>query len=107
MYATVAVQWSQAQIDAAAGRFSEQGSDANYTHLRPSYPKDFVASTEVFWAANGEHADCPLRHQCDAKVVSLAATEASKRVEWRISAVRKMVEPRSIILVSQGNPRRL
>jgi integrase len=69
----------QAQIDAAAGHSSEQGSGANYTHLRPSYLKDFIDSTEAFWAAVGEHTDVHLRYQRDTRVVSLAATKAGKR----------------------------
>lgn len=40
----------QAQIDAAAGHNSERGSGRNYTHLRPEYLREFVESTEAFWA---------------------------------------------------------
>ncbi|CAN5469634.1 hypothetical protein BH10PSE14_BH10PSE14_27400 [soil metagenome] len=55
----------QAQIDAAAGHSSERGSGANYTHLRPEYLREFVASTEAFWQAVGEHTKAHLRYQCD------------------------------------------
>jgi integrase len=68
----------QAQIDAAAGHSSEQGSGANYTHLRPTYLKEFIDSTEAFWAAVGEHTKCHLRYQSDTKVVSMAATRARR-----------------------------
>ena len=55
----------QAQIDAAAGHSTERGSGANYTHLRPEYLKEFVASTEAFWSAVGEHTNVHLRYQRD------------------------------------------
>ena len=57
----------QAQIDAAAGHNSERGSGANYTHLRPEYLAEFIASTEAFWMAIGEHTSVHLRYQCDTK----------------------------------------
>jgi integrase len=61
----------QAQIDAAAGHNSERGSGANYTHMRPEYLREFLASTEAFWAAVGQHTDVHLRYQCDTKTVEL------------------------------------
>lgn len=61
-----------AQIDAAAGH-SEEGTGANYTHLRPEYLREFIASTETFWAAVGEHTDAHLRYQRDTKLVELAS----------------------------------
>jgi site-specific recombinase XerD len=61
-----------AQIDAAAGH-SEEGTGANYTHLRPEYLREFIASTEAFWAAVGEHTDAHLRYQRDTKLVELAS----------------------------------
>ena len=57
----------QAQIDAIAGPSSERGSGANYTHLRPEYLGELIASTEAFWAAVGEHTKSHLRYQCDTK----------------------------------------
>ncbi|MCZ4343922.1 hypothetical protein O4H52_20110 [Sphingomonadaceae bacterium G21617-S1] len=57
----------QAQIDAAAGHSSERGSGANYTHLRPEYLRELIASTEEFWAEVGTHTDAHLRYQCDTK----------------------------------------
>ncbi|OYY70924.1 MAG: hypothetical protein B7Y47_08465 [Sphingomonas sp. 28-63-12] len=57
----------QAQIDAAAGHSSERGSGANYTHLRPEYLQEFIASTEAFWAAVGAHTKAHLRYQAGAK----------------------------------------
>ena len=39
----------QAQIDAAAGHSSEEGSGKNYTHLRPGYLKELIAGVESFW----------------------------------------------------------
>lgn len=57
----------QAQIDAAAGHSSERGSGANYTHLRPEYLREFIDSTEAFWAEVGKHTDAHLRYQCDTK----------------------------------------
>jgi len=61
----------EAQIDAAAGH-SEQGTGANYTHLRPEYLKEFVASTEAFWAAVDDFTDAHRRYPLDANVVALA-----------------------------------
>jgi integrase len=61
-----------AQIDAAAGH-SEEGTGANYTHLRPEYLREFIASTEAFWAAVGEHTDAHLRYQRDTNVAELAS----------------------------------
>jgi len=61
-----------AQINAAAGH-SEEGTGANYTHLRPEYLREYIESTEAFWAAVGEHTDAHLRYQRDTKVVSLAS----------------------------------
>lgn len=66
-----------AQIDAAAGH-SEEGTGANYTHLRPEYLREFVASTEAFWAAVGEHTDAHLRYQRDTKLIELAAVRAAR-----------------------------
>ncbi len=63
----------EAQIDAAAGH-SEQGTGANYTHLRPEYLREFVASTEAFWAAVGEFTDSHLRYQRDTNVVALVGS---------------------------------
>lgn len=60
-----------AQIDAAAGH-SEEGTGASYTHLRPEYLREFITSTEQFWAAVGEHTDAHLRYQRDTKVAALA-----------------------------------
>lgn len=57
----------QAQIDAAAGHSSERGSGANYTHLRPEYLREFIDSTEAFWAEVGKYTDAHLRYQCDTK----------------------------------------
>lgn len=59
----------QAQINSAAGHSSERGSGANYTHLRPEYLQEFIASTEAFWAAVGAHTKAHLRYQCDTKQV--------------------------------------
>lgn len=55
----------QAQIDAAAGHSSELGSGKNYTHLRPEYLTEFVASTEAFWQAVGAHTKVHVRYRCD------------------------------------------
>jgi len=66
-----------AQIDAAAGH-SEQGTGANYTHLRPEYLREFIASTEAFWEAVGEHTDAHLRYQRDTKLVELAAARVRR-----------------------------
>jgi hypothetical protein len=55
----------QAQIGAAAGYSSERGSGANYTHLRPEYLSELVASTEAFWEAVGEHTSAHVRYPCD------------------------------------------
>lgn len=60
-----------AQIDAAAGH-SEEGTGASYTHLRPEYLREFIASTEAFWAAVGEFTDAHLRYQRDTKVAAIA-----------------------------------
>jgi integrase len=68
----------QAQIDAASGHNTEQGSGANYTHLRPQYLSEFIASTEAFWEAVGEFTDAHLRYRRDTKVVSMAATKARR-----------------------------
>jgi len=57
----------QAQIDAAAGHSSERGSGANYTHLRPEYLREFVDSTEAFWAEVGQFTRAHLRYPCDTK----------------------------------------
>lgn len=66
-----------AQIDAAAGH-SEEGTGASYTHLRPEYLREFIASTEAFWEAVGEFTDAHLRYQRDTAVVSLASTRAKR-----------------------------
>jgi hypothetical protein len=52
----------EAQIDAAAGH-SKQGTGASYTHLRPTYLKKFIDSTEAFWAAVGEFTESQLRYK--------------------------------------------
>lgn len=52
----------QAQIDAAAGHSSEQGSGANYTHMRPEYLREFIASTEAFWRSVDEYTRVHRRH---------------------------------------------
>ena len=57
----------QAQIDAAAGHSSERGSGANYTHLRPEYLREFIDSTEAFWAEVGKFTNAHLRYQRDTK----------------------------------------
>lgn len=62
-----------AQIDAAAGH-SEQGTGANYTHLRPEYLREFIASTEAFWEAVGEFTSSHLRYQRDTNVVAMAGS---------------------------------
>ena len=67
-----------AQIDAAAGH-SEEGTGANYTHLRPEYLREFIASTEAFWAAVGEHTSAHLRYQRDTNLVELASARTSRR----------------------------
>ncbi|MEA3044523.1 MAG: hypothetical protein QOH47_2361 [Sphingomonadales bacterium] len=61
-----------AQIDAAAGH-SEEGTGASYTHLRPEYLREFIASTEAFWEAVGEFTDAHLRYPRDTKVVAIGA----------------------------------
>jgi integrase len=66
-----------AQIDAAAGH-SEDGTGANYTHIRPEYLREFMASTEAFWAAVGEHTNAHLRYQRDTKVAELASARAKR-----------------------------
>jgi len=42
---------------------SEEGTGANYTHLRPEYLKDFIASTEAFWDRVGAFTGVHLRYQ--------------------------------------------
>lgn len=66
-----------AQIDAAAGH-SEDGTGANYTHLRPEYLREFVESTEAFWSAVGEFTDAHLRYQRDTKVIELASERVKR-----------------------------
>lgn len=66
-----------AQIDAAAGH-SVEGTGANYTHLRPEYLREFIASTEAFWAAVGEHTNAHLRYQRDTKLVELASARVRR-----------------------------
>lgn len=61
----------QAQIDAAAGHSTEQGSGRNYTHMRPGYLDAFVASTEAFWQEVGKHTDVHLRYQRDTKIARI------------------------------------
>jgi len=67
-----------AQIDAAAGH-SEEGTGANYTHLRPEYPREFIASTEAFWAAVGEHTDAHLRFGRLSNVSEIAQGRTARR----------------------------
>jgi len=67
----------EAQIDAAAGH-SEAGTGASYTHLRPDYLREFIASTEAFWAAVGEFTDAHRLYQSSTNVASLAATRAAR-----------------------------
>lgn len=67
----------EAQIRAAAGH-SEEGTGANYTHLRPEYLREFVESTEAFWAAVGEFTEAHLRYQRDTKVIELAAERVKR-----------------------------
>jgi hypothetical protein len=67
----------EAQIDAAAGH-SEQGTGASYTHLRPEYLKEFIDSTEAFWAAVGEFTESHLRYQRDTNVVALAGSRVRR-----------------------------
>jgi hypothetical protein len=62
----------EAQIDAAAGH-NEQGTGANYTHLRPDYLGELITSTERFWTAVGEHTSAHLRYQRDTSIISLAS----------------------------------
>lgn len=69
-----------AQIDAASGH-NEQGTGAHYTHLRPEYLREFIASTEAFWAEVGEHTDVHLRYQRDTRLVSMAAARVTRRAE--------------------------
>lgn len=64
-----------AQIDAAAGH-SEEGTGANYTHLRPEYLREFIASTEAFWAEVGIHTDAHLRYQRDTNVRELSSARS-------------------------------
>jgi len=66
-----------AQIDAAAGH-SEEGTGANYTHLRPEYLREFITSTEAFWAAVGEHTNAHLRYQRDTKVAEMASARVRR-----------------------------
>lgn len=66
-----------AQIDAAAGH-SEEGTGANYTHLRPEYLREFIASTEAFWAAVGEHTNAHLRYHSDTNVAELASARVRR-----------------------------
>ncbi|TDN81727.1 hypothetical protein EV664_107129 [Stakelama pacifica] len=60
-----------AQINAAAGH-SEEGTGANYTHLRPEYLQELIESTEAFWREVGRYTNAHLRYQRDTKVVSIA-----------------------------------
>lgn len=59
-----------AQVDAVAGH-SEQGTGASYTHLRPEYLSELIASTEAFWEAVGEFTRCHLRYQGNKNVVAM------------------------------------
>lgn len=61
-----------AQIDAAAGH-SEEGTGANYTHLRPEYLREFIASTEAFWREVGAFTSAHLRYQRDTNIADLAS----------------------------------
>lgn len=67
----------EAQIDAAAGH-SEQGTGASYTHLRPEYLREFIASTEAFWEAVGEYTGSHLRYQRDTNVVAMAGSRVRR-----------------------------
>ena len=67
----------EAQIDAAAGH-SEQGTGASYTHLRPEYLREFLASTEAFWKAVGEFTDTHLRYQRDTNIVALTGARVKR-----------------------------
>lgn len=49
----------ESQIKAAAGH-SEEGTGANYTHIRPGYLGDFIEKTELFWEAVGHFTDVHL-----------------------------------------------
>lgn len=69
-----------AQIDAAAGH-SEEGTGANYTHLRPEYLREFIASTEAFWTAVAHHTDAHLRYQRDTNLIDLATAKAARAPE--------------------------
>lgn len=66
-----------AQIDAAAGH-SEEGTGASYTHLRPEYLREFIASTEAFWEAVGEFTGAHLRYPHDTVVVEMASTRVKR-----------------------------
>jgi integrase len=68
----------QAQIDAAAGHSSEQGSGRNYTHLRPEYLREFIEAVEAYWADMRTLTSAHLRTQCGPKRV---ATAVARQVE--------------------------
>ncbi|WP_232090510.1 hypothetical protein [Sphingomonas sp. HMP9] len=58
----------EAQIDAVAG-YSEQGTGASYTHLRPEYLREFLTSTEAFWEAFGEFSSSHLCYGRTTKII--------------------------------------
>jgi integrase len=67
----------EAQIDAAAGH-SEQGTGANYTHLRPEYLQEFIINTERFWEAVGEFTDVHLLYQRSTNIAAIGSARFSR-----------------------------
>ncbi len=57
----------KAQIDAAAGHATDEGTGDRYNHLRPAYLTDFIAGIESFWAEVTRYSTVHLRYHCDTK----------------------------------------
>ncbi|MBB6228314.1 integrase [Polymorphobacter multimanifer] len=67
----------QAQIDKASGHSTEQGSGANYTHLRPEYLREFIEAVETYWSNIDALTNSHRRSQFGPKIIHLPPRPAA------------------------------